>query len=209
MFEGAWVNESSNENVPENRTVEEDGRSPVAPDEGKPPTKLYRAEKERVDDWESRKLTEPSLKRTTGYVNDEALRCLERCVIGSTSTICSSEIVKDRLHNLGMRELLVKSLGGKKFLIEFPDEELFNLLKEKNWAILEEVFLEVEIWQRCFRNPSLGTNHLGEKYIKTPVLFSNPGIKLVGFIFGGGKPVAKPTKSGGRRLNQCIKPGIS
>ncbi|KAK9044469.1 hypothetical protein V6N11_058369 [Hibiscus sabdariffa] len=141
MFEGAWVNESSNENVPENRTVEEDGRSPVAPDEGKPPTKLYRAEKERVDDWESRKLTEPSLKRTTGYVNDEALRCLER--------------------------------------------------------------------QRCFRNPSLGTNHLGEKYIKTPVLFSNPGIKLVGFIFGGGKPVAKPTKSGGRRLNQCIKPGIS
>ncbi|KAL4309707.1 hypothetical protein GQ457_01G001200 [Hibiscus cannabinus] len=97
------------------------------------------------------KLTEQRLKRITGHVNDEALRRLERYVIGSTSTVCTSESVKDRLHNWGLGELLVKSLGGKKFLIEFHDEELFNLLKEKNWTILEEIFLEVEIWTETFR----------------------------------------------------------
>ncbi|KAL4335633.1 hypothetical protein GQ457_07G011220 [Hibiscus cannabinus] len=60
-------------------------------------------------------------------------RRLERCVISSTSTACSSEMIKERVNNWGLGELLVKSLGGKKFLVEFPDEELYNLLEEYNW----------------------------------------------------------------------------
>ncbi|KAK8697352.1 hypothetical protein V6N13_113504 [Hibiscus sabdariffa] len=97
--------------------------------------------------------TSESLKRILGHVDEEALRRLERCVIGTSSTVCSSETIKTRLHNWGLGELLVKSLGGKKFLIEFLDEELLKILEEKKWAILEEVFIEVERWSETFRLP--------------------------------------------------------
>ncbi|KAL4295352.1 hypothetical protein GQ457_12G032130 [Hibiscus cannabinus] len=40
-----------------------------------------------------------SLIRILGHVDEEALRRLERCVIGTSSTVCSSETIKTRLHN--------------------------------------------------------------------------------------------------------------
>ncbi|KAK8669443.1 hypothetical protein V6N13_106874 [Hibiscus sabdariffa] len=74
----AKQNDRSNDNVPENRPVEEDRCSPEVTIEGTVHTKLYRAKKGRVIDGESSNLTESSLKRITGHVNDEALRRLER-----------------------------------------------------------------------------------------------------------------------------------
>ncbi|KAL4331915.1 hypothetical protein GQ457_07G005780 [Hibiscus cannabinus] len=133
---------------PESRRVEEDGcKEPV---EAMSPTKA-RVVSEEAAGGDSRKSSFGCLKKITGHVDDEALRRLEKCVIGSTSTACSSENVEDRLHNWGLGDLKVKYLGGKNFLIEFPDEELYKLLEENNWAILKEVFTEVQSWTETFR----------------------------------------------------------
>ncbi|KAL4325630.1 hypothetical protein GQ457_11G000690 [Hibiscus cannabinus] len=133
---------------PESRRVEEDGcKEPV---EAMSPTKA-RVVSEEAAGGDSRKSSFGCLKKITGHVDDEALRRLEKCVIGSTPTACSSENVEDRLHNWGLGDLKVKYLGGKDFLIEFPDEELYKLLEENNWAILKEVFTEVQSWTETFR----------------------------------------------------------
>ncbi|KAK8652898.1 hypothetical protein V6N13_126921 [Hibiscus sabdariffa] len=133
---------------PESRRVEENGcKEPV---EAMSPTKA-RVVSEEAAGGDNRKSSFVCLKKITRHVNDEALRHLERCVIGSTPTACSSENVKDRLHNWGLGDLKVKYLGGKNFLIEFPYEELYKLLEENNWAILEEVFIEVQSWIETFR----------------------------------------------------------
>ncbi|KAL4348509.1 hypothetical protein GQ457_17G023440 [Hibiscus cannabinus] len=68
----------------------------------------WKKHKEKLEErGDCSKSTFESLKRILGHVDEEALRCLERCVIG-TSTVCSSETIKTRLHNWGLGELILK-----------------------------------------------------------------------------------------------------
>ncbi|KAK8648081.1 hypothetical protein V6N13_128843 [Hibiscus sabdariffa] len=62
------------------------------------------------------------------------------------ATECSTEMVKDRLHAWGLGDTIVKSMGGKKFLLRIKDEELLELLENHKWSILEEVFANIEYW---------------------------------------------------------------
>ncbi|GMI70147.1 hypothetical protein HRI_000684000 [Hibiscus trionum] len=86
-----------------------------------------------------------------GHVDEEAIRKLSKSVIGTTATVCSIETVKERLDKWGLGDLQVKRIGGQKFLIEFHDVELFQLMETQKWSLLEEVFSEVERWTESYR----------------------------------------------------------
>ncbi|KAK8608781.1 hypothetical protein V6N13_024194 [Hibiscus sabdariffa] len=62
----------------------------------------------------------------------------------------STSQVSDRLQAWGLSEVTVKYIGGCKFLIDIRDQELFNQLKIQDWALLKEVFCEVEPWFELF-----------------------------------------------------------
>ncbi|KAK8613961.1 hypothetical protein V6N13_122342 [Hibiscus sabdariffa] len=68
------------------------------------------------------------------------------CAVGAMVTISSIKSVEERLQGWGFGELRNKSMGGRRFLIEFKDQELFDFLLEQKWSYLLEVFTEVEPW---------------------------------------------------------------
>ncbi|KAL4302141.1 hypothetical protein GQ457_10G003680 [Hibiscus cannabinus] len=94
-----------------------------------------------------------SVYRIEGFVEEEALFKLNKCAVGTMATICSISSVEERLIGWGFGELSLKSLGGRCFLIEFKDQELFDYLKEQKWSYLLEVFSEVEPWSELFHLP--------------------------------------------------------
>ncbi|KAK8709242.1 hypothetical protein V6N13_060267 [Hibiscus sabdariffa] len=96
---------------------------------------------------------EKSLKRVQGFVEEEALVRLNKCAVGTMATVCSIISVEQRLQGWGLGELEIKSMGGRRFLIESKDQELFEYLKEQEWSYLLEVFSEVEPWSELFHLP--------------------------------------------------------
>ncbi|KAL4335968.1 hypothetical protein GQ457_07G015910 [Hibiscus cannabinus] len=69
------------------------------------------------------------------------------------ATVCSTKQVEGRLHEWGLGEVVVKNMGGRCFLLEISDQELFNLLEERDWSLLKEVFSEVDRWSESFHLP--------------------------------------------------------
>ncbi|KAL4377449.1 hypothetical protein GQ457_02G034240 [Hibiscus cannabinus] len=69
------------------------------------------------------------------------------------ATVCSTSQVEDRLHAWGLHGVTVKYMGGCKFLIDIMDQELFSQLQVQEWAILKEVFSEIETWTDLFHLP--------------------------------------------------------
>ncbi|KAK8598800.1 hypothetical protein V6N13_076746 [Hibiscus sabdariffa] len=92
-------------------------------------------------------------KRIPGYVEEETLWKLRNCLIGTMAMICSTRLVEERLHKWGLGELVVKKMGSRRFLIEFKDRELFKLLEGHHWALLKEVFSDIEPWSKSFHLP--------------------------------------------------------
>ncbi|KAL4364313.1 hypothetical protein GQ457_04G009840 [Hibiscus cannabinus] len=54
----------------------------------------------------------PRLKRVLGHVEEEALKKLEKCLIGTMATVCSTCQVQDRLQAWGLNDVTVKYMGG-------------------------------------------------------------------------------------------------
>ncbi|KAL4387838.1 hypothetical protein GQ457_09G008020 [Hibiscus cannabinus] len=54
----------------------------------------------------------PRLKRVLGHVEEEALKKLEKCLIGTMATVCSTCQVQDHLHAWGLNDVTVKYMGG-------------------------------------------------------------------------------------------------
>ncbi|KAL4312316.1 hypothetical protein GQ457_01G010310 [Hibiscus cannabinus] len=94
---------------------------------------------------------ELQIRKIKGYVDNENLWKLGKCLVGMMATVCSTESVKDRLHRWGLGDTMVKSLGGQKFLLQIKDEELFKILEEQKWSLLEEVFIKIEYWFESLR----------------------------------------------------------
>ncbi|KAE8676761.1 hypothetical protein F3Y22_tig00111582pilonHSYRG01032 [Hibiscus syriacus] len=86
-----------------------------------------------------------------GVIDDEVVRKLQKCLVGTMATVCSSTQVVDRLRAGGLGEVRIKFMGGRDFLLEFMDEELYTFMKEHNWSFLREVFLEVNPWTESYR----------------------------------------------------------
>ncbi|KAK8557259.1 hypothetical protein V6N13_013534 [Hibiscus sabdariffa] len=88
-------------------------------------------------------LTQPRLKRVLGHVDEEALKKLEKCLIGTMATVCSTSQVEDRSQAWGLNDVIVKYMGGRRFLIDIKDQELKSKLQLQDWAILKEIFSEI------------------------------------------------------------------
>ncbi|KAK8585423.1 hypothetical protein V6N13_050402 [Hibiscus sabdariffa] len=99
------------------------------------------------------KMKEVASRRVQGLVEEESLWKLCRCVIGTMATDCNTEEVKRRLHNWGLGDFVIKSMGEHRFLIDINDDELLRLMEEQQWSMLKEVFLEVCYWSEEFKVP--------------------------------------------------------
>ncbi|KAL4342271.1 hypothetical protein GQ457_08G027490 [Hibiscus cannabinus] len=111
---------------------------------------------ESLEESTSRESTlglEKKVIRVEGFVEEEALTKLKKCVVGTMATVCSIKSVEDRLQGCGFGELIIKSMGGRRFLVEFKDQELFDFLLEQKWSYLLEVFSEVEARLELFHLP--------------------------------------------------------
>ncbi|TYI19650.1 hypothetical protein ES332_A07G179200v1, partial [Gossypium tomentosum] len=53
---------------------------------------------------------------------------------------------------MGLGELIIKRIQGRYFMIEVPDEEMMEILKQRDWAYLNEFFIKVELWTEKFQN---------------------------------------------------------
>ncbi|KAK8686606.1 hypothetical protein V6N13_125629 [Hibiscus sabdariffa] len=93
---------------------------------------------------------EKELERVEGFVGEEALSKLNKCAVRLMATMCSISSIEEKLQNWGLGEISIKSMGGKRFLIEFKDQDLFDYLKEHEWSYLLEVLIEVEPWTKVF-----------------------------------------------------------
>ncbi|KAK8690674.1 hypothetical protein V6N13_074205 [Hibiscus sabdariffa] len=98
-------------------------------------------------------LKKPCRKRILGHVEEEAIRKLKKCLVGTMATVCSTSQVEDRLQTWGLNDVTVKYMGGCKFLIGIKDQELSSRLQIQEWAILKEIFTEVETWTNLFHLP--------------------------------------------------------
>ncbi|PPR86359.1 hypothetical protein GOBAR_AA34326 [Gossypium barbadense] len=47
---------------------------------------------------------------------------------------------------MGLGDICVKRIQGNYFLIEILDEELFDILKQRDWSYLKELFISIEPW---------------------------------------------------------------
>ncbi|KAK8671541.1 hypothetical protein V6N13_038135 [Hibiscus sabdariffa] len=92
-----------------------------------------------------------------GHVEDETLRKLRKCLIGTMETVCSTSQVKDHLQAWGLNDITVKYMGGCRFLIDIKDQDLSTRLQIQQWAILKEIFTEVETWTDLFHLPERTT----------------------------------------------------
>ncbi|TYH95086.1 hypothetical protein ES332_A12G083300v1 [Gossypium tomentosum] len=95
------------------------------------------------------------VRRVKGFVDEECpnsgyykeqLWKLQRCLVGKVVTVCDLRSLAERLAKFGFGELIVKRIQGRFFLIEVPDEEYMEVLKQNDWAYLKECFITIEPW---------------------------------------------------------------
>ncbi|KAH1064658.1 hypothetical protein J1N35_029645 [Gossypium stocksii] len=91
------------------------------------------------------------IKVVEGHVKNEQLWKLQHCLIGEIASFCNAYSLSDRIDNLGHRELIVKRIKGRFFLIEVIDDALMEILKQRDWAYLKEFFINIEPWSENFK----------------------------------------------------------
>ncbi|KAK8681820.1 hypothetical protein V6N13_054221 [Hibiscus sabdariffa] len=87
------------------------------------------------------------LKFVQGHVDEESLSILNNCLIGKMAAVL------DRLHRWGLGEISVRYMGGRYYILEIKDDELFQMLKDLSWSYLLEVFIEIMPWSISFHLP--------------------------------------------------------
>ncbi|KAK8682418.1 hypothetical protein V6N13_054806 [Hibiscus sabdariffa] len=101
----------------------------------------------------SNHILEKRVRNIQGHVEEEALWRLGKCLVGMMASPCSTKQVEDKLTKWGLGEIAVINMGGRCFLLEVKDQELFSLLEEQNWSLLKKVFAEIEKWSESFHLP--------------------------------------------------------
>ncbi|KAK8357640.1 hypothetical protein V6Z11_A05G434400 [Gossypium hirsutum] len=81
-----------------------------------------------------------------GFVEEELRWKLQRCLVGESASVFDSRNMAERLTKFGLGEISVKRIQGRFFLIEVPDEEFMEVLKQNNWRYLKECFISIEPW---------------------------------------------------------------
>ncbi|KAH1055054.1 hypothetical protein J1N35_033119 [Gossypium stocksii] len=81
-----------------------------------------------------------------GHVEDELLWNLQKCLVCESISVCDSKSLNDRLAKIGLEEIIVRRIQGRHFLVEIPDEELMEMLRQTEWSYLKDFFIKVEPW---------------------------------------------------------------
>ncbi|TYI24394.1 hypothetical protein ES332_A06G230900v1 [Gossypium tomentosum] len=81
-----------------------------------------------------------------GFVEEELLWKLQRCLVGESATVCDISSMAERLTKFGLGEISLKRIQGRFFLLEVPDVEYLEVLKQNDWAYLKECFISIEPW---------------------------------------------------------------
>ncbi|KAH1057721.1 hypothetical protein J1N35_035786 [Gossypium stocksii] len=85
-------------------------------------------------------------KVVQGHVEDEQLWKLQKCLVGEVASFCELKSLADRVPGMGLGDIRVKRIQGNHFLIEIPDDELFEILKQREWSYLKEFFIHIAPW---------------------------------------------------------------
>ncbi|MBA0612473.1 hypothetical protein Godav_013072, partial [Gossypium davidsonii] len=91
------------------------------------------------------------IKVVEDHIENEQLWNLQRFLVGETTSFCNTTSLSERIARIGLRELTVKKIQGRYFLIEVPNDELLEILKQKDWAYLKEFFINIEPWSEKFK----------------------------------------------------------
>ncbi|MBA0752842.1 hypothetical protein Gogos_005572, partial [Gossypium gossypioides] len=83
--------------------------------------------------WERR---EGRNMKRKGYVEDEQLWKLQRSMVGVTASCSDVKAVQEQLTKVGLGEIKIRKIQCRVFLIDIPDEELYEILKQNEWAYL-------------------------------------------------------------------------
>ncbi|TYH18868.1 hypothetical protein ES288_A05G307200v1, partial [Gossypium darwinii] len=81
-----------------------------------------------------------------GHVEEEWLWNLQKCLVCESILICDSKSLNDRIAKTGLGEIIVRRIQGRHFLVEIPDEELLDLLRQIEWSYLKDFFIKIEPW---------------------------------------------------------------
>ncbi|KAH1091893.1 hypothetical protein J1N35_019150 [Gossypium stocksii] len=73
--------------------------------------------------------------------------CRERETVGvEVASFCESKSLADRIAGMGLGGISVKRIQCNHFLIKIPDDDLFDILKQKDWSYLKEFFIYIVPW---------------------------------------------------------------
>ncbi|KAG8491579.1 hypothetical protein CXB51_014853 [Gossypium anomalum] len=81
-----------------------------------------------------------------GHVEDELLWKYQKCLVGEVASFYELKSLADRITRMGLGDICVKRIQGNFFLIEIQDEELLEILKQREWSYLKEFFINIEPW---------------------------------------------------------------
>ncbi|KAL4283199.1 hypothetical protein GQ457_16G029250 [Hibiscus cannabinus] len=84
--------------------------------------------------------------RIRGHIESEDLWKLKSYLVGEMPTVCTTESVRDRLHQWGLGDIKVKRLGGKSFILWIEDNDLYKMLEDLQWSYLKEIFCSISTW---------------------------------------------------------------
>lgn len=85
-------------------------------------------------------------KLIKGYVDDEQLWKLQKCLVCESVSFCDTKIPVERMERIGLREITVRRIQERHFFVKVPNEELMDILKQNDWSYLKEFFVSIEPW---------------------------------------------------------------
>ncbi|KAH1108246.1 hypothetical protein J1N35_012014 [Gossypium stocksii] len=100
---------------------------------------------DRIDNFVRNDL-KTEIRKVQGHVEDELLWNLQKCLVCELVSVCDSKSLIDRLAKIGLREILVRRIQGRFFLVEIPDEELLDMLRQTDWSYLKDFFINIVPW---------------------------------------------------------------
>ncbi|KAK5777550.1 hypothetical protein PVK06_045517 [Gossypium arboreum] len=81
-----------------------------------------------------------------GHIEDELLWNLQKCLVCELISVCDLKSLNDRIEKFGLREIIVRRTQGRHFLVEIPDKERMDLLRQTEWSYLRDFFIKIESW---------------------------------------------------------------
>ena len=75
-------------------------------------------------------------KSCNAFVDSEVIHRMELCVVGRAKGLYSVEWLQEYFGTQGIYNVFTKKISAKHFLIEFPNEETVEMVKQKDWEWL-------------------------------------------------------------------------